>query len=195
MLRTWLALAAVAEHRDAEAAQLPRQAVGAAPRRLRSASSGRLIVFDTPLSVCFWKAAWWRTCHSKSISCAVLKTSRAASGTPATPLRASRAWRPPAISASEWKPARLASRSKVSLTKVSTRSPSGPFTRCSKASAKIGSMPDEQPAIIEMVPVGAMVVTVELRSGRPSPVDRPAPVRERAALLGQPAPTGRAPSP
>jgi hypothetical protein len=31
----------------------------------------------------------------------------------------------------------------------------------------MGSMPDEQPAIIEIVPVGAMVVTVEFRSGRP----------------------------
>ena len=61
---------------------------------------------------------------------------------------------------------RRASASNVSLTNVSTRSPSGFFTRCSKASAKIGSMPDEQPAIIEIVPVGAMVVTVELRSGR-----------------------------
>jgi hypothetical protein len=28
-------------------------------------------------------------------------------------------------------------------------------------------MPDEQPAIIEIVPVGAMVDTVEFRSGRP----------------------------
>ncbi len=27
-------------------------------------------------------------------------------------------------------------------------------------------MPDEQPAIIEIVPVGAIVVTVEFRSGR-----------------------------
>ena len=48
------------------------------------------------------------------------------------------------------------------------RSPSGFFTRCWKASAKIGSMPDEQPAIIEMVPVGAIVVTVEFRIGRTS---------------------------
>ena len=38
----------------------------------------------------------------------------------------------------------------------------------SKASAKTGSMPDEHPAIIEMVPVGAMVVMLEFRSGRPS---------------------------
>jgi hypothetical protein len=41
------------------------------------------------------------------------------------------------------------------------------LTRCSNASAKTGSIPDEQPAIIEMVPVGAMVVTVALRRGRP----------------------------
>ena len=26
---------------------------------------GRLMVFDTPLSVWRWNAAWWRTCHSK----------------------------------------------------------------------------------------------------------------------------------
>jgi hypothetical protein len=70
--------------------------------------------------------------------------------------------------ASENQPWSRAIRSKVSLTKVSTRSPSGCLTRCSKASAKMGSMPDEQPAIIEIVPVGAMVVTVEFRMGRPS---------------------------
>ena len=72
------------------------------------------------------------------------------------------------MSASEWKPRARARRSKVSLTKGSTRSPSGPVTRCSKASAKRGSMPDEHPAIIEMVPVGAMVVTFEFRRGRAS---------------------------
>ena len=70
------------------------------------------------------------------------------------------------MSASEKNPCSFASRSKVSFTKVSTRSPSDCFTRCSKASAKIGSTPDEQPAIIEIVPVGAIVVTVELRIGR-----------------------------
>ena len=70
------------------------------------------------------------------------------------------------IRASEKKPCCLARRSNVSLTKVSTRSPSGFLTRCWKASAKIGSMPEEQPAIIEIVPVGAIVVTVELRIGR-----------------------------
>jgi hypothetical protein len=35
-----------------------------------------------------------------------------------------------------------------------------------KATANAGSTPDEHPAIMEMVPVGAMVVTVELRRGR-----------------------------
>src|SRR3972149_1750682 len=34
--------------------------------------------------------------------------------------------------------------------------------------AKMGSMPDEAPAMMLMVPVGAMVITVELRSGGPS---------------------------
>jgi hypothetical protein len=58
-------------------------------------------------------------------------------------------------------------RSKVSFTNVSTRSPSACFTRCSKARAKIGSTPEEHPAIMEMVPVGAIVVTVEFRMGRP----------------------------
>jgi hypothetical protein len=38
----------------------------------------------------------------------------------------------------------------------------------SKTSAKSGSMPEELPAIIEIVPVGAIVVTVEFRSGLPS---------------------------
>ena len=71
------------------------------------------------------------------------------------------------MSASEWNPRTRASRSNVSLTKGSTRSPSAPFTRCSKASANTGSMPDEHPASIEMVPVGAMAVTVAFRIGRP----------------------------
>ena len=35
------------------------------------------------------------------------------------------------------------------------------------ATAKRGSIPDEQPAMMLIVPVGAMVVTVEFRSGRP----------------------------
>jgi hypothetical protein len=34
------------------------------------------------------------------------------------------------------------------------------------ATAKSGSMPDEQPAMIEIVPVGATVVTLQLRSFR-----------------------------
>ncbi len=124
------------------------------------------MVLETPLSVCFWNAAWCRTCQIASISCAVLNTARASSGTPATP-RSEPRRATSAMRASEWKPRCRASRSKVSLKNGSTRSPSGAFTRCSKASAKTGSMPEEQPAIIEMVPVGAMVVTVELRRGRP----------------------------
>ncbi len=60
------------------------------------------------------------------------------------------------------------SRSNVSLTKREHALPSALLTRCSKASANAGSMPEEQPAIIEIVPVGAIVVTVELRNGRPS---------------------------
>lgn len=38
-----------------------------------------------------------------------------------------------------------------------------------KESANTGSMPEEQPARMERVPVGAMVVTVALRSGSPWP--------------------------
>jgi hypothetical protein len=72
------------------------------------------------------------------------------------------------MSAVEKKPFSRAIDSNVSLTNVSTRSPSGCLTRCWNASAKIGSMPEEQPAIIEIVPVGAIVVTVELRIGRTS---------------------------
>jgi hypothetical protein len=36
-----------------------------------------------------------------------------------------------------------------------------------KVSAKVGSMPPEQPAMMEMVPVGATVVSVALRCRSP----------------------------
>jgi hypothetical protein len=90
------------------------------------------------------------------------------------------------MSASEWKPRARARRSKVSLTKGSTRSPSGPVTRCSKASAKSGSMPDEHPAIIEMVPVGANGGDVRVPEGAGLAIDGPREIREGAALLRQP---------
>src|SRR6267143_1265664 len=67
------------------------------------------------------------------------------------------------------------------------------------ATAKSGSMPDEQPAMIEIVPVGATVVRLQLRSrrmanalaagvagaGRIRSPDRALPLREDAALLRQ----------
>jgi hypothetical protein len=121
-----------------------------------------LIVLDTPLSVHFWKTAWCRTCHSNATSCAVTNTRWTSSGTPGSPCtnprRATSSMR-----ASEWKPRSRATCSKMSLMNGSTRSP----TLWVKATANAGSIPDEAPAIIEMVPVGAIVVTVELRSGRP----------------------------
>ena len=70
-----------------------------------------------------------------------------------------------------------------------------------KATAKSGSIPELQPAMIEIVPVGATVVTLQFRSRRigrtRSPLgprarglvrapDAPLPLREDAALARQP---------
>ena len=90
------------------------------------------------------------------------KTRWTSSGTPGRP------WTTPrlatsSMSASEWKPRSWATSAKIGLVKGRTRSP----TLWVKATAKAGSTPEEHPAIIEIVPVGAMVVTVEFRSGRP----------------------------
>jgi hypothetical protein len=92
------------------------------------------------------------------------RTVGAIPGTPSSePCRATSA-----ISASEWKPRSRAICSNISLVNRSTRSSPPALTRCSNASANTGSMPEEQPAIIEIVPVGAIVVTVALRRGGPS---------------------------
>ncbi len=119
------------------------------------AFSGKFIVFDTALSVCFWKAAWSFMCHSGFMSDAVRNTSLTFFGT----LRM--CWTEPffaisLISSFEWKPFSLAVFSKSSL--VSRRCVP-PITFLTKLMPNRGSMPLEHPAIMLMVPVGATVVT------------------------------------
>ena len=66
------------------------------------------------------------------------------------------------ISAGVYRPRSLSSRSNMRL---ASGSESLSITLRTKASANSGSTPDEAPANIDMVPVGAMVVTVALRGG------------------------------
>ena len=49
------------------------------------------------------------------------------------------------------------------------------------ATAKSGSMPDEQPAMMEMVPVGATVVRLQLRKRRIGRMRSPVAVRAQVA--------------
>ncbi len=111
-------------------------------------------------SVCSWKPACIRTCHSGVMSCAVLKTRCTSSGT-------SSKWMCPslaifAISSSEYHPPSFAMRTKSGL----TSGMSAPAWFRMNATAKSGSIPPEQPAKMEMVPVGATVVRLQLRSLR-----------------------------
>ena len=99
-----------------------------------------------------------RTCHSGAISFAVTNTRCHFAGTSGKSTRPSLAMR--SISSSEYQPSFFAIATKSSFT-------SGIITPAwlrMNATAKSGSRPDEQPAMIEIVPVGATVVTLQLRS-------------------------------
>ena len=109
-------------------------------------------------SQCSWKAACIRTCHSGAIWFAVVKTRCQRSGTSGNAIVPSFAMR--SMSVSDHHPSPRAIATKSSLT-------SGIMTPAwlrMKATAKSGSSPDEQPAMIEIVPVGATIVTLQLRS-------------------------------
>ena len=69
-----LLAAAVAVDGHALAAASCRPAGTPSRRRRRSPSLAKLTVLDTALSVCFWKAACIRMCHSGVMSWAVAKT-------------------------------------------------------------------------------------------------------------------------
>ncbi len=118
------------------------------------------MVLEIAESVCSWKPACMRTCHSGVMSCAVTKARCTRSGT-------SGKWMCPCsairfTSSSEYHPSARAMATKSSLT-------SGIITPAwlrMNATANSGSIPDEHPAMMEMVPVGATVVTLQLRRRR-----------------------------
>ena len=108
-----------------------------------------------------------RTCHSGLMSRAVRKTALSCSGRSARswidPSRCARARRSRATVVRRWQC--HGAPSKTGLTSTSFL----PSRTCRvKASENSGSMPEEQLAMIEIVPVGAIVVTWALRMSRPS---------------------------
>ena len=122
------------------------------------ASWAKFTVFEMAESLCSWKAACIRTCHSGRISLAVTNTRCHFSGTSGKRMWPDRAIR--CIRSSECHPSVFAMATKSSLTSgIST-----PAWFRMNATANSGSMPELQPAMIEMVPVGATVVTLQLRS-------------------------------
>ncbi len=129
----------------------------------RVASRLKFTVFETALWVYFWKAACILTCHSGVISWAVTNTRFTSSGTsgmPCTvPCSAIRS-----MSSSLQKPLASAVRLNLGLTSTSFLLSS---TFRVKAMLNSGSIPDEAPTIMLMVPVGAIVVVVALRSLMP----------------------------
>src|SRR5213080_1157441 len=132
-------------------------------------------------------------CHSGVTSCAVTNTRCHCAGTssqwmwPDSAIRCTRA--------SEYHPSRFAIATKSSF----TSGMSTPAWFRMNATANSGSMPEEHPAMIEIVPVGATVVRLQLRSRRIGRMrsprgpraarvrsrDRPLPLGEDAALLRQ----------
>ncbi len=111
-------------------------------------------------SQCSWKAACMRTCHSGVMSCAVRNTRCTSSGTSGKWMWPSVAM--PSMSSSEYHPCSLAMRTKSGL----TSGMSEPAWLRMNATANSGSMPPEQPAKIEIVPVGATVVRLQFLSSR-----------------------------
>ena len=110
------------------------------------------------LSVVSWNAACILMCHSGVTSCAVTNTLRHCSGTSGKSMWPSSATR--LTNSSEYHPSRFAIATKSSLTSgIST-----PAWLRMNATANNGSMPEEHPAMIEIVPVGATVVRLQCRS-------------------------------
>ena len=172
---------------------------GRSPRRTRPWRRSRsCTVLEIAESLYSWNAACIRTCHSGLIWLAVTNTRCHFSGTSGKSMCPVSAIR--RIRSSEYQPSRLAIATKSSFTSgIST-----PAWFRMNATAKSGSMPELQPAMIEMVPVGATVVTLQLRSRRigriRSPLgaagaggvrapDAPLPLGEDAAERRRAAPT------
>ena len=81
------------------------------------------------------------------------------------------------MSSSEYQPSRLAIDTKSSFTSgINT-----PAWLRMNATAKSGSIPDEQPAMIEIVPVGATVVRLQLRRRRIGRMRSPRALRAQVA--------------
>ena len=72
---------AVAIHGHALAAEAERELVDLADVLLRGLLRGKFVVLEIAESVCAWKAACIRTCHSGVMSCAVRKIRWTSSGT------------------------------------------------------------------------------------------------------------------
>ena len=126
----------------------------------RVASKAKLVVLEMAESTWSWKTPCMRTCHSGVMSWAVRKVSWTSRGTSSKWMWPSSAMR--FMRSSECQPSALARATKSSLT-------SGIMTPAwlrMKATAKSGSMPPLHPAMIEMVPVGATVVRLQLRRRR-----------------------------
>ena len=112
------------------------------------------------LSLYSWNAACIRMCHSGLMWLAVTNTRCHFSGTSGKSMCPASAMR--CIRSSEYQPSAFAMATKSSFTSgIST-----PAWFRMNATAKSGSMPELQPAMIEMVPVGATVVTLQFRSRR-----------------------------
>ena len=135
------------------------------------ASFGRLMVLDTELVTCFCQAACIRTCASGLMPIAeryaagsMPNSRRMSSALCGLSAMRSRVWR--AMSSS---PNSARSVSMMEAGASSRREPplSWSFQRTfdHHASAKCGSMPLEHPARRLIVPVGAIVMTLELRTG------------------------------
>src|ERR1035437_6746594 len=109
-------------------------------------------------SQCSWNAACMRMCHSGAMELAVTNTRCHLAGTSGNPMWPCLAMR--AISSSLYHPSRFAMAVKSSFTSgICT-----PAWLRMNATANSGSRPLEQPAMMEIVPVGATVVVLQLRS-------------------------------
>ena len=139
------------------------------------ASKGKFVVFEMAESTCSWKAPCMRTCHSGDMSCAVRKVSWTSAGTSSKWMWPSSAIR--SMRVRLYHPSSFARATKSSFT-------SGiidPAWFLMNATAKSGSIPPLHPAMIEIVPVGATVVRLQLRRRRSGRMRSPPASRAQVA--------------
>jgi hypothetical protein len=139
------------------------------------ASLAKFTVFEMAESLFSWNAACMRTCHSGLMWFAVVNTRCHFAGTSLKWMLPDSAMR--RTSSSEYQPSRFAMATKSSF----TSGMSTPAWLRMNATAKSGSMPELQLAMIEMVPVGATVVTLQLRSFRIGRMRSPSGPRAQVA--------------